>query len=156
MSLHLYSGTFRNNERIQAKYTCDGDDLSPPLEWAGAPEATASFALICDDPDAPGGTFGHWAVYDIPPEVTFLEEGYSGKGRAGGYPEAANDFGQQAYGGPCPPEGHGAHRYRFRLLALDVPNLEVPARSRVADVEAAARGHVLAEAELDGSYERVA
>lgn len=156
MSLHLYSGTFRDNAPIQRKYTCDGEDLSPPLEWAGTPAGTRSFALICDDPDAPGGTFGHWAVYDMPPEVSYLEEGYSGRGRHGRFPEAANDFGANAYGGPCPPEGHGPHRYRFRLLALDVPALEAGPSPRVADVEAAAQGHVLAEAEVDGSYERVA
>ena len=154
MSLHLYSEVFAQNEHIPPKYTCDGDDVSPPLEWAGAPEGTQSYALICDDPDAPGGTFAHWAVCAIPAEVTFLPGGHSDRNRPGTYTEGVNDFGRASYGGPCPPAGHGPHRYQFRLLALDTPALDLDGDAKVADVEAAARKHMLAEAELVGHYER--
>ena len=154
MSLHLYSEVFANDELIPTEYTCDGRDLSPPLEWAGAPEGTRSFALICDDPDAPGGTFAHWAIYNLPDDVTFLEGGHSSRNGPSPYPEGANDFGRNAYGGPCPPAGHGVHHYRFRLLALDTAELDVPVEAAVADVESAARRHSLAEAQLVGHYER--
>jgi hypothetical protein len=154
MSLHIYSEVFAQDEHIPPKYTCDGEDISPPLEWAGAPEGTRSYALICDDPDAPGGTFSHWAVCNIPADVTFLPGGYSDKLSAGDYPEAQNDFGRSSYGGPCPPPAHGAHRYRFRILALDAPGLDVSPEAKVPDVEAVARQHLLAEAELVGHYER--
>ncbi|MFP4559943.1 MAG: YbhB/YbcL family Raf kinase inhibitor-like protein [Thiohalorhabdus sp.] len=154
MSLTLLSGVFRHDHHIPAKYTCDGEDTSPPLEWAGIPEGTRSLALVCDDPDAPGGTFHHWAVWDLPPETTFLEEGFSSPGAPGRFPEGTNDFGRPAYGGPCPPGGHGTHHYHFRLLALDVDHLDLPADATVTQVEEAARGHVLAETELVGHYER--
>ncbi|HKJ70381.1 MAG TPA: YbhB/YbcL family Raf kinase inhibitor-like protein [Gammaproteobacteria bacterium] len=154
MSLHLYSEAFANEERIPVSYTCDGDDRSPPLEWAGAPEGTRSFALFCDDPDAPGGTFAHWAVYNIPAGVTFLEGGHSSRTSASPHPEGANDFGRATYGGPCPPAQHGSHRYRFRLLALGAERLAVPEGTPVAEVEEAAREHLLAEAGLEGHYER--
>ena len=155
MSLHLYSEVFANGESIPIVYTCDGEDHSPPLEWAGAPDGTASYALVCDDPDAPGGTFGHWAIYDVPADVTFLPGGHSSRYAASPYPEGTNDFGRAAYGGPCPPAGHGPHRYRFRLLALEAQRLEVAGESSVPVVEEAARRHLLAEVELVGHYERV-
>ncbi|MFA9461146.1 YbhB/YbcL family Raf kinase inhibitor-like protein [Thiohalorhabdus sp. Cl-TMA] len=154
MSLTLMSGVFAHDHQIPVKYTCDGEDVSPPLEWAGIPDNTRSFALVCDDPDAPGGTFQHWAVYDIPPETTFLEEGFSSAGTPGRFPEGANDFGKTAYGGPCPPAGHGAHHYRFRLLALDVDHLDLPGKATMEEVEKTARAHMLAETELVGHYER--
>jgi len=154
MSLHLYSEVFAQKENIPAEYTCDGRDHSPPLEWAGAPAGTRSFALVCDDPDAPGGTFGHWAVHDIPPDVTFLPGGHSSRNVPSAYPEGTNDFGRSTYGGPCPPAGHGPHRYRFRVLALDTDALSLSQGSKVAEVEEAARARMLAEAELVGYYER--
>jgi len=154
MSLHLYSEVFANDESIPVAFTCDGHDHSPPLEWAGAPAGTRSFALVCDDPDAPGGTFGHWAVFDMPPEVTFLPGGHSSRNVASPYPEGTNDFGRASYGGPCPPAGHGPHRYQFRLLALDTGSLKVAEGAKVAEVEAAARANLLAEAQLVGYYER--
>lgn len=154
MSLHLYSEVFANDEPIPVEFTCDGQDRSPPLEWAGAPGDTRSFALICDDPDAPGGTFAHWAIYNLPPDVTFLEGGHSSRNSPSPYPEGANDFGRNAYGGPCPPAGHGLHNYRFRVLALDTDRLDVSEGASVVEVETAARDHLLAEAQLIGHYER--
>ncbi|MFB6261306.1 MAG: YbhB/YbcL family Raf kinase inhibitor-like protein, partial [Thiohalorhabdaceae bacterium] len=87
------------------------------MSWSGAPEGTQSFALICDDPDAPGGTFAHWAVYDIPADVGYLESGHSNPQRSSPYKEGVNDMGRASWGGPCPPEGHGTHHYQFRILA---------------------------------------
>ena len=154
MSLHLYSEAFAQEENIPPEYTCDGQDRSPPLEWAGAPQGTKSFALVCDDPDAPGGTFGHWAIFNIPADVTFLEGGHSRRNVPSTYPEGTNDFGRAAYGGPCPPAGHGPHRYRFRILALDTDQLTLTEAAQVPEVEEKARAHLLAESELMGYYER--
>ena len=154
MSLTLLSGVFAHDHQIPVKYTCDGENISPPLEWAGVPEGVRSLALVCDDPDAPGGTFRHWAVFNLPPETEYLEEGLSSPNSPGRYQEGANDFGHRAYGGPCPPAGHGPHHYRFRLLALNVERLELAMEATVAQVEEEARRHLLAEAELVGHYER--
>jgi Raf kinase inhibitor-like YbhB/YbcL family protein len=148
MAMQVTSTAFANGGTIPARYTCDGDDLSPPLAWAGAPPATRSFAIVCRDPDAPAGTWYHWAAFDIPPDLAALEEGDQ-PGRA-----AVNDFGKRGYGGPCPPRGHGPHRYRTTLYALDIYRLDVPAGARCRDVEDAARAHALATAELAGLYGR--
>lgn len=153
MTLAIKSPAFQNGERIPVKYTGDGQNTSPPLNWSGAPDGTRSFALIVEDPDAPSGTFRHWAMYNIAAHETGLPEGAS-RGAPGTVMQARNDFGHARYDGPAPPKGHGLHHYHFRLAALDVGRLDLQAESTVADVQAAARPHVLAEAEVIGTYER--
>lgn len=150
MAFALTSSAFAEGETIPRRYTCEGDDTSPPLEWTDAPPETLSFALVMDDPDAPRGTFTHWLVYDIPRDVTALDEGLP-HGEAGRM--LTNDFGRPAYGGPCPPKGHGTHHYRFTLHALDVPILKVREGKR-AGFEEAVRSHILESAMLTGLYER--
>ena len=154
MAMTLSSEAFGEAEPIPTVHTCEGEDQSPPLSWSGAPEGTQSFALICDDPDAPGGTFAHWAVYDIPADVGYLESGHSNPQRSSPYKEGVNDMGRASWGGPCPPEGHGTHHYHFRILALGSVRLDVPEGAKVPEVESAAREHVLDEARLIGIYER--
>jgi Raf kinase inhibitor-like YbhB/YbcL family protein len=151
MAFQLTVAGFREGETIPKQHTCEGKDVSPALAWEGAPAGTQSFALIMDDPDAPVGTWNHWLLWDIPATVNSLAEGYR-PGSLG--TDGANDFGKTGYGGPCPPRGHGPHRYYFRLYALDVPQLKLPARSRRAELDKALRGHVLAEATYMGRYER--
>lgn len=154
MTMTLTSEAFGEGEAIPSVYTCDGSDRSPPLAWSGAPEPTRSFVILCDDPDAPGGTFAHWAIYDIPAEVDRLEAGHSTPASPGDYPEGVNHMGRASWGGPCPPQGHGTHHYHFRLLALGVSRLEVVLGAKVAEVERAARAHLLEEVHLTGTYRR--
>ena len=137
---------------IPVRFTCDGDDISPDLRWANAPENTKSFALICEDPDAPVGTWIHWVIFNIPAEIDHLEEQiepfeHSNNGMIHGL----NDFRRLGYGGPCPP--NGIHRYFFRLYALD-EELDCSPRCLKADVMEAMQGHVLAQAALMGKYSR--
>lgn len=141
----LTSDAFTDGQTIPTQFTCDGADQPPPLTWDEPPEGTRSFALIVDDPDAPGGTFRHWGAYDIPASARSL---------GGSFGQATNDFGKTGYGGPCPPQGHGPHRYRFKLLALDTDKLDLPSGAKVEQVEAAAAKHQLGRAELTGTYER--
>lgn len=152
--MQLESTAFANSRMIPPRYTCDAENLSPPLGWAGAPEGTRSFVLICDDPDAPGGIWRHWAVYDIPPDRSHLPQAVRPLEAESGLKQAVNDFGRQGYGGPCPPRGHGPHHYRFKLLAVSVDRLPLPVKPNVASVEREARKHVIAEASLTGLYER--
>lgn len=154
MTLRLESTAFAEGQRIPTRYTCEGRDISPPLAWSGAPEGTESFALLCDDPDAPVGTWHHWALFDIAAPTGRLDEAYPGDETVGGSRQAINDFGRSGYGGPCPPRGHGVHHYRFRLLALGVARLDLGPGPRCAEVETAARAHTLAEAVLVGTYSR--
>lgn len=154
MSLSLNSSAFAEGARMPAKYTCDGQDLSPPITWSGAPPGTLSFVLICDDPDAPMGTWSHWAVYNIPAAMDSLEEGFSLKAGSGPVRQAVNDFNRVGYGSPCPPIGHGTHRYHFRLLALGVERLDLGDRARCKDVERAAEAHLIERAEYMGTYSR--
>jgi Raf kinase inhibitor-like YbhB/YbcL family protein len=140
----LTSSAFRNGAAIPQQFTCEGTDQQPPLEWAGAPAGTRSFVLIVDDPDAPGGTFRHWGAYGIPADAGSM---------SGSPAQAVNDFGKPGYGGPCPPKGHGPHHYRFRLLALDTDRLNL-LNPKIAQLEAEAEKHVIARAELVGTYER--
>jgi hypothetical protein len=154
MALVLTSPAFGQGEQIPRKYTCDGDDVSPPLRWSGTPDGTRSFVLLCNDPDAPGGTFRHWAVYDIPADRLELKEGLAPKTLHDDLRQAINDFGKPGYAGPCPPKGHGAHHYHFRLLALSEPSLPLASNVSCKEVEAAAERHVLAETELVGLYQR--
>jgi Raf kinase inhibitor-like YbhB/YbcL family protein len=146
MAFTLTSSAFQDGETIPRQFTCDGNDHPPPLAWSGAPEGTLSFALVMEDPDAPRGTFTHWLLYDIPSTTTQLRG--QGAGTA-----MRNSFGRTAYGGPCPPPGHGAHRYVFTLYAIDVAALDIHGRTRGA-LDRALGGHTLATARLMGRYER--
>ncbi|MCS7312501.1 MAG: YbhB/YbcL family Raf kinase inhibitor-like protein [Acidobacteria bacterium] len=152
--MHLSSRSFQDQQAIPTRFTCDGTDTSPHLAWSEAPAGTQSFVLIMDDPDAPVGTFTHWVVYDIPAHQTELPEGFPKQADVGGVKQGVNDFRRVGYGGPCPPKGHGRHRYFFKLYALDVPTLGLPGGARRTEVEARMRGHVLAEAQCMGTYER--
>jgi Raf kinase inhibitor-like YbhB/YbcL family protein len=152
--MDLQSGAFANATTIPRRHTCDGDDTSPPLEWSAVPAQTRSLVLLCDDPDAPAGTWHHWAVYDIPATQHSLSEG-AGKPRSKDqFRQAINDFGRIGYGGPCPPRGHGPHHYQFRLLALSVDRLALRENPDCRQVESEARKHVIAEALLVGFYQR--
>jgi Raf kinase inhibitor-like YbhB/YbcL family protein len=143
----LTSPAFENGQPIPREYTCEGADFSPPLAWSGVPEGTESLALAVDDPDAPSGTFTHWRAWGIDP-------GAAGLGEQGAPPfEGRNDFGSVGWRGPCPPRGHGAHRYAFRLHALD-GELELPVGVAAADVDRAIASRALAVAELVGIYAR--
>jgi Raf kinase inhibitor-like YbhB/YbcL family protein len=142
----LTSPAFLEGQTIPRQYSCDGDNIAPPLRWSDPPESTRGFALIMDDPDAPNGTFTHWMLYDIP--VTAKDLAGQSPGKA-----LHNDFGRAAYGGPCPPVGHGSHRYFFTLHAVDVPSLIVKTRTRTG-LERALQTHTLATARLMGRYER--
>lgn len=153
-TLTLSSANFKNNDRIPAKFTCEGADVSPQLSWSGIPEGTLSIAIICDDPDAPGKTWVHWVIYDIPPTITEFNEGVSTNPILNnGARQGTNDFGKIGYGGPCPPTGHGNHRYFFKIYALDKAlNLEPGVTKQ--DVETAMQGHILGHGELVGIYSR--
>ena len=152
-AMRLTSGAFADGKPIPERHTCDGANLSPPLQWAAVPAATRSLVLLCDDPDAPAGTWHHWAIYDIAADRRSLPEDAAGRGDAGLH-QAVNDFRKPGYGGPCPPSGHGLHRYHFRLLALDVTALGVRRGASCREVEQAARQHLIAEATLIGVYQR--
>jgi len=151
MSLTLMSTAFVPGGAIPKDHTCDGKDLAPPLEWSGVPAGTKSLALIVDDPDAPSGMWVHWVVYDLPADTHGLARGTTSKALPAGTREGLNDWKQTGYRGPCPPSGR--HRYFHKLYALDVilPDLKRP--TKVA-LESAMEGHVLAEAELIGTYQR--
>jgi Raf kinase inhibitor-like YbhB/YbcL family protein len=151
--MQLESAAFADYEAIPRKYTCEGGDVSPALSWSGVPEETQSLALIVDDPDAPDPqaprmTFVHWVVFNIPKVAPGLPQG--GDPLPEGTAQGENDFRRTGYGGPCPPVGR--HRYVFKLYALDTTlELEKPTK---AELEAAMEGHVLAEAQLVGTYEK--
>lgn len=143
----LESSAFQNAQAIPSRHSCEGEDVSPPLRWTSVPEGTRSLALVLDDPDAPGGVFTHWVGWRLEPGAGGLDEGEPAPS------EGRNDFGTSGYRGPCPPPGHGRHRYAFRLYALDgEPELEAGAAK--AQLERAIEGHVLTTAELVGTYER--
>ena len=155
MTLILTSGAFSAGGAIPARHTCDGADRSPPLAWTGAPAGTVTFALDVDDPDAPGGTWVHWVLFDIPGDRAGLPEGVATTERLewlGGALQGRNDFRRIGYGGPCPPRGP-AHHYHFRLYALDAALPLKPGATR-QEVDRAMQGHVLAEATLIGTYAR--
>jgi len=153
MEMLLTSTAFRNGEVIPKKYTGDGADVSPPLKWTEPPEGTKSFALICDDPDAPMGTWVHWVIYNIPPGTRELPEGVPAqKDLSNGARQGINDFRKIGYNGPAPPRG-SAHRYFFKLYALSsVPNL--PAGASKKDLLKAMEGKILGQSELLGKYKR--
>jgi Raf kinase inhibitor-like YbhB/YbcL family protein len=150
--MEIKSSAFGSGEMIAAKYTCDGADFSPPLEWSGGPAGTKSLALICDDPDAPMETWVHWVIYNIPPTAAILAEGITReKELPGGGTQGVNDFRKIGYGGPCPPAG--THRYFFKLYALDAMLGLKPGITKDQLLKAM-RGHILAEAQLMGTYKR--
>jgi Raf kinase inhibitor-like YbhB/YbcL family protein len=145
MAFTLTSSAFVDGNAIPVQFTCDGNDAPPSLLISGVPDGTKSFAVIMDDPDAPNGLFTHWLAYDVPSHGNELRP-TAGK-------TLTNDFGRSGYGGPCPPHGHGEHRYYITVFALDVPSLDLPGNTR-ADLEAAIAGHTLAKARMMGRYER--
>lgn len=147
MALQVSSSAFSEGQPVPEKYTCDGQNVSPPLKWSGAPANTRSFSVIADDPDAPSGTFTHWVLYDLPPDTTELSEGSSAGGKQG-----VSGFKKTGYGGPCPPPG-GAHRYFFHVYALDVASLGGPGLSK-QDVTTAMKGHIVGQGQLMGTYKR--
>jgi Raf kinase inhibitor-like YbhB/YbcL family protein len=156
MPFSLRSPSFEPQGTIPAKHTCEGDDAAPALVWSDPPAGTKSFALIVDDPDAPDPrapktTWAHWLLYNLPASVSALPEAATTPDLPPGTLEGINDFRRTGYGGPCPPIGR--HRYFHKLYALDVvlPDLRKPKK---ADLEKAMRGHVLAEAQLVGTYEK--
>ncbi len=150
--MKLISPAFEDGGVIPSKYTCDGVDVSPPLAWRDIPANTKSFALICDDPDAPMGTWVHWVIYDIPVTKTELPEGLPcEKILADGSKQGLNDFGKYGYGGPCPPRG--IHRYFFKLYALDAVLNLMPGLSK-QELLNAIQGHILEETRLMGRYGR--
>ena len=156
MSFSLQSPAFEPNKEIPSQYTCEGDDLSPPLRWTAPPSDTASFVLIVDDPDAPDPaapkmTWVHWILYNIPAETRDLPEGVASEDLPEGTLEGINDYRRTSYGGPCPPIGR--HRYFFKLYALSkkLPELHNPSKR---DVERAMEGSVLGKTELMGTYQK--
>ncbi|ROR34575.1 PBP family phospholipid-binding protein [Inmirania thermothiophila] len=156
MALTLTSPAFGDGDEIHARYTCDGDDVSPPLAWSGVPAGTRSLALIVDDPDAPDPsaprmTWVHWVLYDLPPASAGLPEAVTPEALPAGTREGRNDWGRTGYGGPCPPVGR--HRYFFKLYALDA-TLGDLGRPTKAALEAAMQGHVIEQARLVGTYRR--
>ena len=153
MAMTLSSDTFGPNEAIPERFTCDGENLSPPLSWNGVPPDVASFALIVDDPDAPSGTFTHWVVHSLPSSTRQIPAGVQRTARlADGSAQGTNDFGGVGYGGPCPPPGK-PHHYRFTLYALDdIPHL--PAHTTKQQVLDGMRDHLLDQAQLIGIYQR--
>jgi Raf kinase inhibitor-like YbhB/YbcL family protein len=134
MALRITSPAFSANAEIPRQFTRDAANVSPPIEWRDAPSETRSFALVVEDPDAPSGMFRHWAVYDIPEGSTSLDQGAGSQGQTVALRMGENDFGNTRYDGPQPPPGTGTHHYHFRLLALRVPKLDVPAQCSAKDV----------------------
>ena len=152
MTLEITSSAFSEGEMIPTGYTCDGPDVSPDLAWTGVPETTQSLALICDDPDAPMGTWVHWVLFNIPPGARGLPGEISPDAALeNGARHGTNDFGRLGYGGPCPPGG--THRYFFKLYALDT-ELDLASGITKAQLIEAMEGHILAEAQLMGTYNR--
>jgi Raf kinase inhibitor-like YbhB/YbcL family protein len=149
MAIVVTSSAFEQGERIPTKHTGEGEDVSPPLQWEGVPQGTQELALICDDPDAPTPQpWVHWVLFSLSAGLAGLGEGANGGGV-----EGMTDFGKPGYGGPMPPKGHGVHRYYFKLYALDVA-VDLPAGATKSDLLTAMEGHVLAQGELMGTYER--
>jgi Raf kinase inhibitor-like YbhB/YbcL family protein len=150
--MKVESAAFKEGQPIPRQYTCDGINISPPLEWSGVPKSAKTIAIVADDPDAPGGTWVHWVLYNLPAENIGLVENVpvNEELRAGGF-QGKNDFGKPGYGGPCPPSG--THRYFFKVYALDT-DLPLKAGATRADVDKAIQGHIVAQAQLMGTYQR--
>jgi Raf kinase inhibitor-like YbhB/YbcL family protein len=157
--MKLSSPSFQHNQRIPKQFTGEGADISPALKWDGPPAGTKSFALVCDDPDAlsvAGKVWVHWVIWNIPATATGLPENVAKTetvAALGGARQGMNTWPRLGYNGPMPPPGHGVHHYHFKLYALDTM-LELPAKSTKKQLEAAMQGHILAQAEFIGTYER--
>lgn len=152
MTLTVRTPTFGKDSTIPGQFTKDGGNMSPLVEWRDAPQGTKSYALIVEDPDAPGGTFRHWAAYNIPGDSRRLAQGAGSRQQGGAFQMAENDFGNRRYDGPQPPPGDRPHHYHFRLFALDVPQLDVENNCSAADILEAAGAHSLGEAETVGTF----
>ena len=144
--MKITSSAFQQGGNIPSKFSCDGANTSPPLEIGDVPSGAKSLVLIVDDPDAPSGLFTHWAVWNISPQTSTIAEGSTPKGVQG-----TNDFGKSGYGGPCPPSG--THRYYFKIFALD-RELDLPFGAKRGQIDAAMKGHVVAQGQLMGRYAR--
>jgi Raf kinase inhibitor-like YbhB/YbcL family protein len=152
MTITVNSTTFQDGGMIPSQYTCDGPNISPPIEWAGLPTAAETIALICDDPDAPAKVWVHWVAFDVPATRSGLPEAVPPEGTIpGGGRQGANDFGKVGYGGPCPPSG--THRYYFKVYALDT-QLDLDSTTTKDRLLRAMEGHVLAQGQLIGRYRR--
>jgi Raf kinase inhibitor-like YbhB/YbcL family protein len=153
MAFTLTTSAFAPGAEIPNQYTCKGEDISPALRWSGAPAKTASYAIIMDDPDAPAGVWVHWVLWNVAPSTTSLPEGVPKNGQLDdGSQHGRNSFGKIGYNGPCPPPGQ-THRYFFRLYALDT-KLNLSADADRSQLDAAMKGHVLAQTEYMGSFHR--
>lgn len=151
--MRLTSTSFRDGDPIPIRHTCKGENISPPLAWTDAPDGTKSFALMVIDPDAPGGNFLHWLLFNLPATAKELDEGLPHNFKlANGGVQGINDFGRPGYGGPCPPPGR-SHQYVFHLFALD-RLIDPRGVTRAADLERAMEGHILARATLTGLFRR--
>ena len=153
MSIQLTTTAFTEGNPIPTEFTCDGSDVSPELKWTAVPAGTKSLALVCDDPDAPSGTFVHWVIYGIPPDENQLSKAVPSTPTLGnGARQGKNGFGTTGYRGPCPPRG-GPHRYFFRLYALDAA-IDAQAGASRAQIDGAMKGHIIAQGQLMGKYQR--
>jgi Raf kinase inhibitor-like YbhB/YbcL family protein len=156
MSITLRSRAFEQGQTIPQRHTGEGEDVSPPLSWSNVPEEARELAVIVDDPDAPPHTWVHWVIYKIPPTADGLSEGVDGSPRPPspeGAVQGTNDFGNVGYGGPMPPPGHGPHHYHFKIYALDTP-LDLKPGATKQELLEAMEGHILAQGELVGTYQR--
>lgn len=152
MEIKITSSAFAEGQLIPAKYTCDGEDISPPLQWDNVPDSTLSIALICDDPDAPMGTFVHWVLYNLPPETRDLPENFpDDETLEDGTRQGITDFGKTGYGGPCPPSG--THRYFFKIYALD-EKIDLAIIADKPHLVRAMEGHIIGQGQLMGKYKR--
>jgi Raf kinase inhibitor-like YbhB/YbcL family protein len=152
MDIKITSSAFQDGGLIPSKYTCDGTDVSPPLQWNEVPESTKSIAVICDDPDAPMGTFVHWVLFNLPAETRELVEDIPPDDTLpNDAKQGTSDFGRTGYGGPCPPSG--THRYYFKIYALD-NELNLPDKARKSELVKAMEGHILGQGQLMGKYKR--
>jgi len=144
--IKITSSAFQEGGNVPSKFTCEGSDTSPPLQITGIPSQAKSLVLIADDPDAPSGLFTHWLIWNIPPQTTSISEGNAPRGVHG-----TNDFGKSGYKGPCPPSG--THKYSFKVFALD-RELDLRGGAKRSQLDAAMKGHVIAQGELVGRYGR--
>lgn len=151
MAFKAWSTAFDDGGMIPLRHSKEGENLAPAIEWSEPPSGTRSFALLCEDPDAPSGVFTHWMIWDIPGDATSVAEGFT-PGRIG--ITGLNDFGEEGYGGPLPPKGHGPHRYIFKVYALDMKRIPLMHGARRAEFERALWGHVIEETSVMGKYER--
>jgi len=152
MSFSIHSPAFADGSDIPRRYSKDGANLSPPLEWQDLPPNARSLALVVEDPDAPRGVFCHWGIYDIPLASQGLPEDAGAVGAH--FKTALNDFGNRSYDGPQPPRGHGTHHYHFRCAALDVETLNLPQNASAHDLWKAAQPHAIAQTQMVGTFER--